>query len=156
GPFPEQGARLPSPTEQAAAARASTPPPEPRRLGDYELLELLAEPGGMGAVYRARQVPLNREVALKVVRPDRTNPETSARFLVEMQAVARLAHPNIVRAYDAGEVDGQWFLVMELLNGISLAQLLERHGPLPIADACELVRQAAVGLHDAHRQGMVH
>jgi hypothetical protein len=156
GPIPEERPQSQSPAQQAAAARASTPPPRPLRLGDYELLEPLGEPSGMGVVYRARQVPLDREVALKVVRPDRTNSETSARFFVEMQAVARLAHPNIVRAYDAGEVDGQWFLVMELLTGTSLAQLLERHGAVPIAAACELVRQAAVGLHDAHRQGMVH
>ena len=79
-----------------------------------------------------------------------------ARFQREMKAVGRLEHPNIVRAMDAGEVDDTHFLVMEYVPGIDLSDLSRRIGPMQIADACELVRQAAVGLQEAHEHGMVH
>ena len=78
------------------------------------------------------------------------------RFHREMEAVGRLDHPNIVRAYDAGEAEGQFFLVMEFVDGANLSLLVRSGGPLDIADACEIIRQAAIGLQHAHEHGLVH
>ncbi|MDA1052621.1 MAG: protein kinase, partial [Planctomycetota bacterium] len=129
---------------------------ELQSVGVYEVLSKLGD-GGMGTVYRAFHTKLKREVALKVLRPDRLRTsEAITRFEREMEAVGKLDHPNIVRATDAGEVDGGYFLVMELLAGIDLSKLAARCGPLGSADACELVRQAAVGLQHAHLHGLVH
>jgi formylglycine-generating enzyme required for sulfatase activity/WD40 repeat protein/serine/threonine protein kinase len=125
------------------------------RIGPYELLEKLGE-GGMGAVYKALHSSLEKVVALKVLPRDRLTPQAISRFKREMKAVGKLDHPNIVRATDAGEADGDHFLVMEFVEGVDLAELLRRVGPLPAAEACELVRQAAVGLQHAHQRGMVH
>jgi len=129
---------------------------QPRRLGDYELLEELGR-GGMGVVYRARQVLLNQVVALKVL-PEKwlDEPHAISRFRREMQSIGALEHPHIVRAYNAGEAQGTHFLVMEFVEGVSLQQLVARRGPLSIAAACELVRQAALGLEHAHEHGLVH
>jgi eukaryotic-like serine/threonine-protein kinase len=96
-------------------------------------------------------------VAIKLLPPDRTvDPRAVARFAREMEAVGRLDHDNIVRATDAGEVDGVHFLVMELLEGVDLARLVRHHSPFPVPDACELMRQAALGLQCAHEHGLVH
>jgi serine/threonine protein kinase len=125
------------------------------RIGPYELLAKLGE-GGMGAVYKALHSSLEKVVALKVLPRERLHPDAIARFQREMKAVGKLDHPNIVRATDAGEAGGDHFLVMEYVDGLDLSQLLRRGGPLAAADACELVRQAAVGLQHAHQRGMVH
>ena len=79
-----------------------------------------------------------------------------SRFHREMEAVGRLDHPNIVRAHDAGEADGQFFLVMELVDGANMSSLVRSGGPLGVADACEIVRQAAIGLQHAHEHGLIH
>jgi hypothetical protein len=79
-----------------------------------------------------------------------------ARFQREMEAIGRLNHPHIVRATDAGEVDGTHFLVMDFIDGQTLGQLVQAGGPLPVAEACELVRQAALGLQHVHQHGLVH
>ena len=127
-----------------------------RELGEYQLLEKLGE-GGMGAVYKARQTNLDRLVALKVLAKGRSqDPAAMARFYREMRAVGRLSHPNIVQAHDAREIDGSPVLAMEYVEGLDLAKLVSATGPLRVADACELVRQAAVGLQHAHEQGLVH
>ena len=132
------------------------PSATPRRLGDYELLAKLGE-GGMGAVYKARHVRLNKIVALKVLPKDRTSdPQARARFEREMQAVGRGSHPNIVQAHDARDIDGASVLVMEYADGADLSHLVDRVGPLPVAAACEIIRQAAVGLQYAHENGLVH
>ncbi len=132
------------------------PPKKVVRLGAYELISKLGQ-GGMGAVYKARHVRLDKIVAIKVLPPKRVQDKaTVARFEREMRAVGKLDHENIVRAMDAGEVDGRHFLVMEYVSGIDLSKLVKKLGPLPIADACELIRQAAVGLDEAHAHGMVH
>ena len=128
---------------------------ESGQIGPYELLEKLGE-GGMGVVYKAMHSSLNKIVALKILPPDRHNPQAISRFQREMKAVGKLDHPNIVRATDAGEVDGKHFLVMEYVDGVDLSKLLRCAGPLAAADACELVRQAAVGLQHAHQRGLVH
>ncbi|MFO0868880.1 MAG: protein kinase [Pirellulales bacterium] len=126
-------------------------------LGKYELLGRLGQ-GGMGTVYLARQARLDRRVALKVLSPSRIADKNSlARFESEMRAVGKLEHPNIVRAYDADEFEGVHFLVMEAVSGCDLAQLMKRRSqPFPIAEACEIIRQAAVGLEHAHQHGLVH
>jgi tRNA A-37 threonylcarbamoyl transferase component Bud32 len=130
---------------------------EPRRLGDYELREKLGQ-GGMGAVYKAVHTRLGKTVALKVLASDRyRDGRLVARFHREMRALGGLQHPNIVQALDAREEDGVPFLVMEYVAGLNLGRLVERAGPLPVADACEVVRQAALGLHHAYQsQGLVH
>lgn len=125
-------------------------------LGEYELLEKVGE-GGMGAVYKARQRNLDRLVALKVLPKGRTDNQAAiGRFYCEMRAVGRLNHPNIVAAHDAREIDGCPVLVMEYVEGLDLAHLTSLTGPLRIGDACELVRQTAVGLQHAHERGLVH
>ncbi len=125
-------------------------------LRDYKLLEQLGK-GGMGTVYKALHTKLKRVVAVKLLSPERMNDAAAvARFQREMEAVGKLDHPNIVRATDAGEVDGKSFLVMEYVEGLDISDLVRRVGPLPIADACEIVRQAAVGLQNAHEHGLVH
>ena len=125
-------------------------------IREYKLLAKLGE-GGMGAVYKALHTRLEKVVALKVLPEGRMRDSGSvARFQREMKAVGRLDHPNIVRAMDAGEEDGTHFLVMEYVEGVDLSLLAKNIGPLPVADACELVRQAAIGLQEAHEHGMVH
>jgi serine/threonine protein kinase len=130
--------------------------PLPEFLGQYQLLEKLGQ-GGMGTVYKALHTRLKRDVAVKILPAGRMNePEAVARFQREMEAVGKLKHPNIVQAHDAGESDGRHFLVMEYLDGMNLSRLVRSGGPLPVADACEAVRQAAMGLQHAHEHGLVH
>lgn len=139
-----------------AADEPAAHSPSLGRLREYELLEKLGE-GGMGAVYKARHVRLNKLVAVKVLPRDRmSSPEAVARFEREMLAVGNLDHPHLIRAHDAGEVDGIHFLVMEHVTGRDLSQIAKACGPLPVPEACELVRQAALGLQYAHENGLVH
>ena len=125
-------------------------------LGQYRLIEKIGQ-GGMGTVYRALHIRLKKPFAVKILTAARmSDPKAVSRFLREMEAVGRLDHPNIVRATDAGEVGGIHYLAMELIEGIDLAKLVKVCGPLPIAEACELVRQAASGLQSAHERDLVH
>lgn len=125
-------------------------------LGEYQLLNELGR-GGMGTVYRARHVRMDRIVAVKLLRSvDELNPDAVRRFHREIQAAAKLAHPNIVHAYDASERNGTPFLVMEYVDGIDLARHVRANGPLPVALAVDYVIQAARGLAYAHDQGIVH
>ena len=125
-------------------------------LGEYQLVEKIGA-GGMGTVYKAWHTELERMVALKVLCEDQMQDDRAvARFRREMKAVGRFDHPNIVRAHDAREIDGTYFLVMEYIDGLDLAELVARSGPLPIADACELIRKAACGLQCAEEHGLVH
>jgi uncharacterized protein (TIGR03067 family) len=122
----------------------------------YRIQELLGV-GGMGAVYKAEHLLMERPVALKVINRELTkNPDTVERFRREVKAAARLTHPNIVHAYDAEQAGDLHFLVMEYIDGKSLARVVAEHGPLPIKQACEYIRQATLGLQYAHEQGMVH
>jgi serine/threonine-protein kinase len=125
-------------------------------LGSYIILERLGE-GGMGRVYKARNWKLGRVVALKVIRQERlANQDAVRRFRREIQAAAQLDHPNIVRAFDADQAGDTHFFVMEHVAGTDLKRLVEQRGPLPVAEACDYVRQAALGLQHAHERGLVH
>ena len=128
----------------------------PAHIREYRLLEQIGA-GGMGAVYRAEHTRLKRIVALKLLPPSRVQDSRAiARFEREMEAIGRLDHPSVVRATDAGEHGGSHYLVMEYVEGIDLASLAQQQGPLPVADACELTRQAALGLQYIHEYGLVH
>ncbi len=130
--------------------------PAPPALGGYELLNRIGS-GGMGTVYRARHRRMGRDVALKVLAgPAAGIPDCVRRFWREVETAAKLAHPNLVTAYDAGEDQGVPYLVSEFIDGTDLARLVWRDGPLPIATALEYVLQAARGLAHAHAQGVVH
>jgi predicted Ser/Thr protein kinase len=122
----------------------------------YRVLELLGS-GGMGAVYKAEHRRMERHVALKVMSAGlMTKPAMVERFHREVKAAARLTHPNIVTAYDADQAGDTHFLVMEFVEGLSLAEHVQKHGPLPVIEACAHIRQAALGLQHALERGMVH
>lgn len=124
--------------------------------GTYALLERIGE-GGMGQVFRAKHLVLKSIRAVKLIRPECTASRMAVdRFTREMEAVARLNHPNIVQAYDAGETDGTHFLVMEYIEGEDLSKMIRREGAFSIADAANYVRQAASGLQHAFEQGLIH
>jgi serine/threonine protein kinase len=125
-------------------------------LGQYRVLDELGR-GGFGQVYKALHTVMGRAVAIKVIAPELVEDERARSwFKREVVAVTQLCHPNVVMAYDANEADGQLFLVMEYVEGQNLDALVRRQGPLPVALACELMRQAARGLQYAHEKGIVH
>src|SRR5262245_62045047 len=120
-------------------------------------VEALLGAGGMGTVFKARHRLMERAVALKVMSPELMHrPAAVERFQREVRAAAQLSHPNIVTAYDADQASGSHFLVMEFIEGTSLARLVADEGPLAVARACGYVRQAALGLQHACDLGMVH
>jgi eukaryotic-like serine/threonine-protein kinase len=122
----------------------------------YQLLDLLGE-GGMGRVYLARDTRLDRLVALKILSAARmSNPRAVARFQREARTGAQLQHENLVRIYDSGESHGRYFLVMEYIEGKTVATLMAEWGPAPPATAARLARQVALGLEHAHRKGLIH
>ena len=128
----------------------------PRQFGEYEIVRQLGR-GGMGRVYLARHTRLGREVALKVLAHHRLeDTRMQGRFEAEMQAVGRLSHPNIVTAHDARDIAGTAVLVTEFIDGFDLGTLLQRTGPISVANACEIVRQVAAALEYANAQGFVH
>jgi serine/threonine-protein kinase len=114
--------------------------------------------GGMGAVYRARQTTLGRDVAIKILHPDMAqNPEAVRRFHREARISTALDHPNVVRVFLFGQLpDGSLYLVMELLRGRTLAELLRIEPQLPVARALHIATQVAAGVGEAHSQGVVH
>lgn len=125
-------------------------------IGNYRLLDKLGA-GGMGEVYRAEHTVMKREVAIKVLSHTRLeNPTALARFRREVKAAAKLDHPNIVTAHDAGQFDDTHFLVMEYVRGEDFSNYAKRVGRVPSALACECIRQSALGLEHAHEQGLIH
>jgi len=125
-------------------------------LGPYVLLERLGA-GGMGQVFKARDRVANRLVALKVIRREFLgDAEGVGRFRREIQLVSQLDHPNVVRALDGGASGDTLFLAMEFVEGSDLGKLVKQSGPLPVMQACEYVRQAALGLQHVHERGLVH
>jgi len=124
--------------------------------GRYRVLEKLGE-GGMGAVYKAHDTQLDRDVAVKVLPGHHLNDaDAIARFQREARALAKLSHPNIIQAYDNGEDKGRHFLVMEYVEGASLAAILRERGAIPPPLAADMIYQAALGLQHAHARGLVH
>lgn len=150
--------RAPGGSSETQAATATTPA-APARIGNYELGELLGA-GGMGNVYKARHSQMGRQRALKVIKPhfvEAGHEEVIRRFYREIQAIGHLEHPNIVVAIDSSTpTDKTHYLVMEYVDGIGADTLLQRNGPLGVSEACEIIRQAAIGLEYIHRQQMVH
>lgn len=144
------------PLESAAAKARAAWQPADRDFGGYELTQPLGR-GGMGAVYLATHRQLNKQVAIKLL-PLMSADDVAgrARFEREIRVVGRLNHPSIVAATDAGEIDGTQFLVMEYVPGLDLSRLARLTGPLSVANACELMRQTALGLSVAHTEGVVH
>ncbi len=125
-------------------------------LGAYLVLDQIGQ-GGMGQVYRARHRRMQRVVALKVISTAKVQSEAAIRrFHKETEAAAKLIHPNIVTAYDAGEDRGVNYLVMEFVDGKDLKSTLRAYGPLPVANAVEYILQAAEGLKYAHQQNVIH
>ena len=202
-----QSTRLAAPVAAKATASKTASLPKAKelpRLGDYELLAKLGQ-GGMGAVYKARHVRLDKIVALKVLPKERTNdPQARARFEREMRAVGRVNHPNIVGALDARDIGGTTVLIMEYPAGLDVGEVVRRCAGvgagvpalagevragvpalagevcagvpalagqpatpaqakagtpargIPIPDACEIIRQAALGLEAIRENGLVH
>jgi len=125
-------------------------------LGGYRLIEPVGE-GGMGKVYKAFQIRLNRKVALKVIGSHMIDdPHALKRFQREAFAAAALNHPNIVTIYDFDCAGDTYFLAMEYVDGVDLAKTVKQRGPLNIREACIYIRQAAVGLQHAHDAGLIH
>lgn len=129
----------------------------PREFGAYVLHEVVAR-GGMGVVYRARQRPINRTVALKVLAGGQfAAPDFVERFKIEADAASSLDHPNIVPVYEAGEWEGQPFFSMKLIEGRSLASRLSDPGPpMPPSEAAGLTATLARAVHYAHQRGVLH
>ena len=126
-------------------------------LGKYRLCDHLGS-GGMGSVYLAEHVHMNRQVAVKVLPPSRIDTASYLdRFYREAQAVAALDHPNIVRAYDVDSEDDTHYLVMEYVPGTNLKDLVDNHhGTLAFHTVASCIAQAATGLHHAHQAGLIH
>jgi serine/threonine protein kinase/class 3 adenylate cyclase len=152
------GDRWPA-VEQAPVVPQTPSDVAPTRLGNYEIEARLGS-GGMGDVYRARHIQFGRKRAVKVIRQhfvDSGHREVIRRFYQEIKAVGALEHPNIVVAIDSSApTDSVHYLVMEYIDGIGADALVGQQGPLPVADACEIARQAARGLAYIQQHGMVH
>ena len=127
-----------------------------QKLAGFHLLHLLGE-GGMGRVFEAEEVVLNRRVALKVMHAHvAARPDARQRFLREARAAAAIHHDHVVPVFQVGEADGVPFLAMPLLAGESLEARLRRDGPLPVGEAVRIAREAAEGLAAAHARGLIH
>ncbi|MGI9515438.1 MAG: serine/threonine protein kinase [Pirellulaceae bacterium] len=127
-----------------------------RQLGQYTLGELIGE-GGMGRVFRANHSLLKRPCAVKVLKPELSDPRHLDWFEREVQAVSKLSHPNTIRIFDFGSTpEGNFYYSMEYLRGIDLEELVIRHGPIPWKRAVFLLRQICRSLREAHSMGMVH
>src|SRR5262249_29383618 len=138
-----------------AESPVETPAQSPERVGGYEILQVLGR-GGMGVVYKARHIALNRLVALKMIRAGaHAGPEKIARFRREAEAVARLQHPNIMQIYDIGQEGELPYLSLEFVDGGSLTQKLAQ-GPLAPLEAAQLVERIARAVGYAHRKGILH
>ncbi len=146
------------PAVTIAAAKPAVPdlPAELAQHSRYRVQELLGV-GGMGAVYKAEHLLMERPVALKLINHSLTSDRGMVeRFRREVKTAGLLKHPNIVLAYDAEQAGDSHFLVMEYVEGKSLARIVAERGPLPVRAACDYIRQAALGLQYAHERGMVH
>ena len=122
----------------------------------YEILKTLGE-GGMGAVYKAHDRELERDVALKVIKPELANdPQILQRFKQELILARQVTDRNIIRIFDLGEAGGIKYITMEYIEGQNLHQLLKQRGKLEVAEAVDIMEQVAAGLAAAHREGIIH
>jgi serine/threonine protein kinase len=138
------------------AGRLLTGRPDGFHLGPYVIQEKIGR-GALGKVFRAKHRTMNRSVAVKVLSADVTRAAgTREAIQWEVRAAAQLCHPNVVTAYDADELGERFYLVVEFVDGPNLEALVRERGPLPVAETCELIRQAALGLAHAHGRGMIH
>jgi len=127
-----------------------------RRFGKYEILEKIGE-GAFGVVYHARDVTLDREVALKLLKPlIAQDTAFRARFFQEAKAAARLDHPNIVDVLEVGELEGSPYIAMRLVEGRPLDEIILEEGPLPLEKVTDILSQVAEALDYAHQRGVVH
>lgn len=126
----------------------------PDQIGKYNVISQIGC-GGMSDVYEATHPDLQQRVAIKVIRSS-IAPDASGRFRREMVAIGSLDHPNVVQAFDAGVSGEHQFLVMELIDGVDLGWVCREQHHLTLTDACEVIRQAAMGLQHAHDRGLVH
>src|ERR671937_1204136 len=125
------------------------------RLGSYEITALLGK-GGMGEVYRARDARLKRDVAIKVLPEEFSrDADRVSRFQREAEVLASLNHPNIAAIYDLQEAEGSRFLVLELVEGETLADRIQ-HGPIPVGEALSIAKSICEALEAAHEKGVVH
>jgi len=142
-------------TPAETASRTDTLDALPCRFGDYELLERIAR-GGMGVVYKARQISLNRTVALKMILAgELASLDMVQRFQAEAESAANLRHPNIVPIYETGETDGRHYFTMELIEGRDLAEIVQ-DSPLPANHAARYMQQVAEAVEYAHQHGVLH
>jgi len=139
-----------------AAATVAVPMVGGLLAGRYEILAELGR-GGMGQVYKARDIDLNEIVAIKaLLSPGQSNPQEEMRLLREVQICRRITHPNVVRVYDIGKFQGGLFVTMEYIEGRGLDELIEQESPLPFERIRFLLTEIASGLHEAHSQGVIH
>ena len=138
-------------------SRLRTQVAEARQIGQYRLQRRIGA-GGMGEVYLAEHQLLKRPCALKLIRQgDQADPKALERFEREVCLTATLSHPNTVEIYDYGRTeDGTYYYVMEYLPGLSLGEMVERHGPLPPGRVVYLLRQVCLALREAHDAGLIH
>ena len=138
------------------ASGAAVDPLLGRTLGRYRIISMIGR-GGMGCVYRAEHVDLRKPVALKILPPERmVSPEAAQRFLREARAAAGLEHPNVVTVHDVGQEDGMLFLVMQFIDGPSVAGLVSKQGALSPPEAVNIALGVARGLGAAHAKGLIH
>jgi serine/threonine protein kinase/tetratricopeptide (TPR) repeat protein len=149
--------RSPAPGREGAGVSTAVRLQIGTALGNrYEILQLLGE-GGMGAVYKAADLEVDRIVALKVIRPEMaTNSEILARFKQELLLSSRVTHRNVIRIYDLGEADGVKFITMELIEGKDLRSILYEKKKLPPAEAVDVALQVCQALEAAHSVGIIH
>lgn len=165
---PEQPAAAASAPQQNAAAGSAASAKDPsitreipvelvgQRIREYELLEILGR-GGMGTVYRARHVYLNKERAIKIIENKLNELAFTERFIREARILSDMHHPNLVQLYEFGSLEkNSFFMVLELIQGESVKQRIARLGKIPPRDAIRIVREAALGLHFAHESGIIH
>src|SRR5450755_981476 len=159
---------VPTPSPKKRDASSGTPSPIYAAIGAtileigtvlggrYEIQKLLGM-GGMGAVYKAHDLEVDRTLGLKVIRPDLAgNPAILARFKQELVLARQVTHRNIIRIYDLNEADGVKFITMEYIEGEDLRTILTREGKLPTKEAIDIMRQSCSGLQAAHAEGVIH
>jgi urea transport system substrate-binding protein len=159
GPSANQVAGTPSGRERLEPLGSPGSDQVPQALRDHPRYRIfgVVGSGGMGTVFKADHRLLERPVVIKVLHPELIRDvELLERFQREARLAAKLTHPNVVTVYEAEQIGPLHLLVMEFIGGEDVAELVRKRGPLPVAVACELARQAALGLQHIHEQGLVH